>query len=282
LPLDTTQEPTSSAAQALAARYGEADAPPPSLWNGVIDQILSHRSVRAYRPDPLPAGAVETLVAAAQSAASSSNLQLWSVVAVRDRERRARLAELAGGQKHIVQAPLILVWIADLARGHAIAERADRPVEGLGYLESFLVAAIDAALAAQNAVVAAESLGLGTVYIGALRNKPQEVAQVVGLPPHAAAVFGLVVGWPDPDAPAAQVKPRLPQAAVLHEEQYGLAPQIEAIARYDDTAKAFQRRQGLEPTGWIASILARSRSAASLNGRDRLREALNALGLPLR
>jgi len=281
-PLDTAPAPASPAAQALAARYGEAASPPEIQWNDVIERLLAHRSVRAYRPDALPAGAIETMVASAQSAASSSNLQLWSVVAVQDPERRARLAELAGGQKHIVQAPLILVWVADLARAHAIADHADRPVEGLGFLESFLVASIDAALAAQNAAVAAESLGLGTVYIGALRNKPLEVAKVVGLPPHAFAVFGLVVGWPDPAAPPAQVKPRLPQAAVLHHEQYRMEPQVKAAAQYDDTAKAFQRGQGLEPVGWIASVLARSRSAASLNGRDRLREALETLGFPLR
>jgi nitroreductase len=224
---------------------------------------------------------VETLVAAGQSAASSSNLQLWSVVAVRDAGARARLAELAGGQKHIAQAPLILLWIADLARPHAIAETAGEPVEWLQFLESFLVAAIDAALAAQNAVIAAESLGLGTVYIGALRNKPVEVAEVVGLPPHAAVVFGLVVGWPDTNAPAAEVKPRLPQAAVLHNERYSLDAQRSAVRSYDATARAFQDRQGQTPVGWIAQVLARSRNAAALHGRDKLRSALNALGFRL-
>lgn len=279
MPLDVAE--TTPSAAALAARYGEAETPPAILWNDTLARLLSHRSVRAYRPDPLPDGVIETLVAAAQSAASSSNLQLWSVVAVRDPARRDRLAELAGGQQHIRQAPLILVWIADLARGHDIAADKGEAVEGFEFLESFTVAAVDAALAAQNAVVAAESLGLGTVYIGALRNRPLEVAAVLDLPPHAAAVFGLVVGWPDPATPAA-VKPRLPQAAVLHEERYALEPQRAAVQRYDETSRRFQRSQGQEPAGWIAQILARSRSAAALNGRDRLREALNTLGFKLR
>jgi nitroreductase len=65
----------------------------------------------------------------------------------------------------------------------------------------FLMAAIDTALAAQNAVVAAESLGLGTVYIGALRNQPERVAQVLGLPHKSFAVFGLCVGHADPEQP---------------------------------------------------------------------------------
>ncbi|MET0241044.1 MAG: nitroreductase family protein [Sphingobium sp.] len=269
-----------ASADALTARYGEA-VPECIIWNDTIAQLLNHRSVRAYRGDALPEGTVPTLVAAAQSAASSSNLQLWSVVAVSDAAQRERLSELAGGQVHIRTAPLILLWVADLARAHLIAADAGQPVEGLAFLESFTVAAVDAALAAQNAVVAAESLGLGTVYIGALRNKPEEVAAVVGLPPHAVVAFGLVVGWPDADRPAA-VKPRLPQSAILHDGQYQLEAQRPAIQSYDQTARAFQQSQGQEVTGWIASILTRSRSAASLNGRQRLRDALKALGFALK
>ncbi|WP_226016975.1 nitroreductase family protein [Novosphingobium sp. FKTRR1] len=265
---------------ALTLRYG-ADAPVGLRWNPTIAELLAHRSVRAYLPDALPTGTIETLVAAGQSAASSSNLQLWSVVAVTDADKRRELAALAGGQKHIEQAPLILLWVADLARAKLLADEAGQPSEGFDFLESFTVAAIDAALAAQNAVVAAESLGLGTVYIGALRNQPEQVAAVAGLPPHAAVVFGLVVGKPDPLRPAA-VKPRLPQGVVLHREAYALEAQREPVARYDDTARAFQASQGQDVLGWRALLIARGRSAASLNGRDRLKAALRALGFALR
>ncbi len=275
--LDDPKNPAHDAAQ---ARYGSA-APDGLLWNDTIAHLLAHRSVRAYRTDPLPAGTVPTLVAAAQSAASSSNLQLWSVVAISDQAQREALAELAGGQVHIRTAPLILLFVADLARSHLIAADAGEPVEGFAYLESWTVAAVDAALAAQNAALAAESLGLGTVYIGALRNKPEEVAAVAGLPPHAAVVFGLVVGWEDESRPAA-VKPRLPQSAILHEGRYRLEEQRPAIQSYDETARAFQRSQGQDAVGWTATILNRSRSAASLNGRHRLREVLNLLGFPLK
>jgi len=266
--------------EALAVRYGGAGMPP-IIWNDTIARLVAHRSVRAYRSHPLPDGTVPTLIAAAQSAASSSNLQLWSVVAVSDVHQRQKLARLAGGQAHITAAPLILLWVADLARAHLIAGDEGVSVEGLAYLESWTVAAVDAALAAQNAVVAAESLGLGTVYIGALRNEPEAVAELVGLPPHAAVVFGLVVGFEDEDRPAA-VKPRLTQDAVLHQGRYRLDDQRPAIAAYDEVARTFQRSQGQDPIGWIRTILARSRSGASLNGRHRLREALNALGFALK
>jgi nitroreductase len=268
------------AAAALELRYG-ADRPAALRWNPTIAGLLAHRSVRAYLPDALPHATIETLIAAAQSAASSSNLQLWSVVAIEDAAKRARLADLAGGQKHIVEAPVILLFVADLARANLIAHDAAAPAEGYEYLESFTVAAIDAALAAQNAVVAAESLGLGAVYIGAMRNHPEQVAAIAGLPPHAVVVFGLVIGHPDPARPAS-VKPRLPQDVVLHHETYALDAQREPIARYDETARAFQETQGQPPVGWRALVISRGRNAAALHGRDRLKSVLRALGFALR
>ena len=174
-------------------RYGKQGLPAPHDWNQTLETLLSHKSIRAYLADPLPTGTIEQLVVAAQSASSSSNLQTWSVVAVEDVERKAKLAALANNQAHILQAPVLLVWLADLARLSRVAERQGLPHEGLDYLESFLTAAIDAALAAQNAAVAAESLGLGIVYIGALRNRPAEVAALLGLPPQTFAVFGMCV-----------------------------------------------------------------------------------------
>lgn len=264
----------------LRARYGSAPPAVDGTVNEVLRSILAHRSVRAFRPEPLPAGTVETLVAAASSAPTSSNLQTWSVVAVEDPGRRARLAELAARQGFIRDAPLMLVWLADLSRLDRVAEAAGRQLDGLHFLETYMVALIDAALAAQNAVVAAESLGLGTVYVGAMRNRPAEVAAELALPPHAMAAFGLSVGWPDP-ATATAVKPRLPQAAVLHREQY--RPEAaEAIARYDEDMKEFSRRSGIGEVGWLSRVLQRVADGRALSGRDRMREVLKGLGFELR
>jgi len=90
-----------------------------------------------------------------------------------------------------------------------------------------------------------------------------------------------VVGWPDATRPAA-IKPRLPQSVVLHRETYDLAGQSAAIAAYDKDARVFQEEQGQDPVGWRALVLARGASAAALNGRDRLKAALRALGFVLK
>jgi nitroreductase len=274
---------TETRAQTLVHdRYRRDDAPELVAWTETLDVLLSHRSVRAYLPDPLPEGTLETLVTAAQSAASSSNLQIWSVVAVRDPERKARLAALAGNQKHIVEAPLLLVWLIDFDRLTQLGKSDGVASEALNYTETFLLGAVDTSLAAQSAVVALESLGLGSVYIGGIRNKPAEVAAELGLPPNVFPLFGLVVGKPDPARPAA-VKPRLPQASVLFEEQYSWTEAQQAAAEsYDPHIRAFQREQGMVEKNWTVQARERTRGPQSMAGRHILREVLNRLGFELR
>ena len=266
---------------AIKARYRHDDSAAIHR-NPAIDLLIEHRSVRAYLPDPLPEGTIETLVAAAQSAASSSNLQVWSVVAVQDPERKARLAALAGSQKHIVEAPLLLVWLIDFDRLTQLATARGVPAEALDYTETFLLGSVDTSLAAQNAVVALESLGLGSVYIGGIRNRPAEVAAELDLPPRMFPLFGLVVGKPDPERPAS-IKPRLPQSSVLFHETYAWTDrQHDGAHAYDERLRAFQREQGMAERGWTELVGDRTRGPDSMAGRHVLRNVLGDLGFALR
>lgn len=278
-------ETLAAGANALAharARYRRDDTPAPAGWNETLEVLFTHRSVRSYLPDALPEGTLETLVTAAQSAASSSNLQPWSVVAIEDPARKARLAALAGNQKHIVQAPLFLVWLIDLSRLGALARERNVPSGALDYTETFLLGAVDTSLAAQNAVTALESLGLGSVYIGGIRNKPLEVAAELGLPAHVFPLVGLCVGYPDPERPAA-VKPRLPQDAVLFRERYAWShDQRGAVASYNDKIRSFQREQGMPELDWTVQSGNRTKDATSMSGRHVLRDVLRELGFVLR
>lgn len=263
-------------------RYRQADGNAPALDNPVIEALLGHRSVRQYLDTPLPEGTLETLLAAAQSASSSSNLQAWSLLAVQDPTRKARLAALANDQEHIRQAPLFLVWLADFSRAQRIADVQGLELEAPALLDSLLVGSLDAALAAQNAVVAAESLGLGTVYIGALRNNLQAVIDELQLPPLVFPVFGLVVGHPDPARPAA-IKPRLPQSVVLHRETYTTADdEHQRITGYEEVAGAFAREQGQNTPPWSEQVLNRLKSIDALHGRERIAETLRGQRLALR
>jgi nitroreductase len=264
----------------LRQRY-RMDWKTPVQWNPVLETLIGHRSVRHFLPKALPEGTLELLVAAAQSASTSSNMQLWSVVAIEDQERKARLAELAAGQKHIREAPLFLAWLADLRRVRALGEARNAEMIGPDYLEMGMVAMIDAALAAQNAFAAMESLGLGGVYIGALRNHPEQVAEELGLPDNVFCVFGLCVGYPDPAAGEA-IKPRLPQSAVLYREQYGETPDPAEIAAYDTRLREFQNEQRMNGIDWSTQMVNRAGHLKGLMGRERMREALANLGFPLK
>jgi nitroreductase len=284
MPIDNELSSRNEAAEMrLQARYGgDAQAQPElaTVWNPVLDTLLSHRSVRRFSDRPLPPGLIEALVAAAQSAPSSSNLQAWSVIAIEDPARKARLAKFAGGQRHVEKAPLLLVFLADVARLRTVSAAHGGEGEGLDYVESFIVAVTDAAFAAQNTLVALESIGLGGCYIGAMRNHPQAVAEELGLPADTFAVFGMTVGYPDP-AVETDVKPRLPQSLVLHRERYRQAAP-EDFASYDETVQRFRSDQSMSDMAWTKQAAGRIKDAGSLMGRHILREILEARGFALK
>jgi FMN reductase (NADPH) len=255
------------------------------MSNPTLDLIHRHGSVRNYRPDPVPRETIETIVAAGQRTSTSSNLQLYSVVAVTDADRRARLAELGGRQEHIAQAPVFLVWCADLARlDHACALRGY--IQVTEYVENFLVAVVDAAIAAQTAALAAEALGLGICYIGSIRNDPAAVIELLELPRLVFPVTGMTVGWP---AVEPRVRPRLPLRAVLHWERYDRAGEDEALAEYDRAMAAtgiYGGRQvpvpgkpgQMEDYGWLEHSARRAAKAV----RVELREVLQQQGFELK
>jgi FMN reductase (NADPH) len=253
--------------------------------NPVLQLMADHGSVRKYRPDPVPPETISAIVYAAQRASTSSNLQMWTVVAVTDAARRAEMAELCGNQAHIAQAPVFLAWCADLARLNRVCElRGYQQVTE--YVENFLVAAVDTAIAAQNGALAAESMGLGICYIGAIRNRPLDVVEMLGLPPLTFPVAGMTVGWPAVEPPK---RPRLDTAAVLHWDHYDTAREDELLAAYDMAMIAtgiYQGRQVaapgapevMEDYGWLEHSARR----VSQPARTELRAAVEKQGFALK
>ena len=276
----TTLKP-SSMPDLLAARYRSLQPEGPVADNDILRGLLAHRSVRNYLPRPVPDDVLRAGIAAAQSASSSSNLQVWSVIAVTDPARKASLAVLAGNQRHILEAPLFLAWVIDLSRLQRQGLAQGEQTAGLDYLESFVVGAVDATLAAQNAAVAFESFGLGLVYIGGMRNHPEKVAEELGLPASSMVLFGMCVGYPDAgNLPA--IKPRLPQSVVLHHERYDAVAEAEGIAAYDREIVSYLGERGSVGKPWSETAVERVHGPESLSGRDRLREALFNLGFGLK
>jgi FMN reductase (NADPH) len=186
--------------------------------NQVIETLLNHRSVRSFKSKALDREQIEVIVKSAQAASTSSFIQAYSIIGVTDQEKKDKLAELAGNQAYVAANGHFFVFCADLHRHKVIAELENAELDdSIESTEKFMVALIDAALAAQNAAVAAESMGLGICYIGGIRNDLQAVKEVLKTPEHVIPLFGMAVGYPDQET---DVKPRLAMEHVYMENEY--------------------------------------------------------------
>jgi FMN reductase (NADPH) len=168
-----------------------------NVMNDVIETILAHRSVRSFTNTPLTKEQIKLIVKSAQAAATSSFVQAYTIIGVEDQKKKEELAVLAGNQKYVAENGYFFVFCADLYRHELAAEMEGKNgKETLESTEKFMVALIDATLAAQNAVLAAESMGLGICYIGGIRNRLPDVSKLLNLPNRVVPLFGLAVGYP--------------------------------------------------------------------------------------
>lgn len=243
----------------------------------VIEQQLLHRSVRKYLDTPVTDAQVEAIIGAAQRASTSSNLQAWSVVVVRDRDRMRRISESLGGRDYVENAPVLLVWVADLARNAGVVQQHVDYPEAVDYIESTIIACVDVALAAQNALLAAESLGLGGVFVGSIRDNPEAVSAELGLPQHAFPVVAMPIGVPDP-AEGTGIKPRLPLSAVMHPEQYDSERSAAGAAEFETRDREYYAGQGVDDRSWQRIITRRFGTVAGLGTRVTMRESLAKQG----
>lgn len=280
-----TDTMTPSREDILRRRYGR-DHQPEILWNEQVEHLIAHHSQRAFLPQPVTEAELSTIVAAAQSASSSSNQHYWSVIAVTADEDKAKLAEFTqgpsmGGKGYdfVGEAPMVLLWVADMSRNQQItaATGAERGI--VDHLDALVTASVDTGLAAQNALVAAQSLGLGGVYLGSMRNRSQELADMMGLPDFAYVVFGMAIGRPDPDR-VGSIRPRPPQDVVLHRERYKSDQGQEWIADYESAFLDFRSEAGLREKTWVEAVSTAS-GKAYLDGRETLRETVQRRGYGL-
>ncbi|MCB0825209.1 MAG: nitroreductase family protein [Armatimonadetes bacterium] len=260
---------TETPSQAWSLRYGDQASSLPDLG-----RFLNHRTVRQYSNEPIPEEVIAGLVAAAQSAATSSNLQLYSMVSVQEPEARKQIAVMCSDQKQIHTCSWFFAFVADHFRLAKAAKEAGQNPAGLDYLEFFTMAAIDAALAAERMVCAAESLGIASCYIGALRNDPVGVRDLLGLPSQTYGLFGLCLGYPAEDAKA-EIKPRLKQPAIWFREKYDENPDI---AEYNARMKEFYESQGMSGDVDWSMRSGRRVDGNHMSGRDSMLDYVREQG----
>lgn len=221
--------------------------------NSTIYTILNHRSIRQYKDKDVSKEELDLILNAARHMPSSINGQQISIIVVKDKERKAKIAELSGGQPWIAQAPVFLVFVMDLYKTAVAAEKNDREQIIQESAEGSMVSTFDAGLAMGGAIIAAESLNLGIVPIGAIRKSPQEVIKLLELPKYTYPVAGLVIGHPDN---LSAQKPRMGEKGYIHNETYNKEQVKEAIDEYDETMADYYKQRGDKISDWSSQVSA--------------------------
>jgi FMN reductase [NAD(P)H] len=200
--------------------------------NETIRLLHSHRSERSYKSDPIPDDILDSIIESAHLAPTSINSQQVSVVVVRDAASRERIAEIAGGQPWIAQAPVFLALVADLNKTRVGVEKVGATQQLQHSIEGVISASTDVGIALATIMIAARSHGLGIVPIGGIRRNPEEMIKLLGLPEYTFPVAGVAMGYVD--QPSTQ-KPRLAIESFRHEELYHSEALRPAIDAYDVT-----------------------------------------------
>lgn len=182
----------------------------------VIDLLLKHRSIRKYTSDPVPDTVLQQILEAGAHAATTGNMQLYSVIVTQDAERKKALAPLHFNQPMITDAPVVLTFTADVNRFQQWCEQreAGRAYDNLLW---YVCATIDCLLMAQNTVIAAEAMGLGTCFLGTTLYMAKELCEFFELPAGVIPLTTLTLGYP---AEQPEKSDRLPMEGILHSERY--------------------------------------------------------------
>ena len=204
----------------------------------VIEQIHKHRSIRKYKPDPIPDAVLTEILEAGIRTSSSGNMQAYSIIITSEADLRSRLSEPHLGQSMVVDAPVLLTFCADFHRMRRWLKLSDAPDNFDNYFR-FMVAAIDAILVSQTVALAAESKGLGLCYLGSTLANADQIGEILQLPANVVPVVGYSLGYPaeDPD-----LRDRLPAQGLVHRETYQDYSDQEIKAIYQEREiKGWQR-----------------------------------------
>ena len=229
--------------------------------NNTIEMLLNHKSIRKYSDRQISEDTIKTIISCAQMAPTSSHFQAYTIIEVRDKKKRQALAEFSGGQPWIIEAPLVLLFCGDLNRGKKYYEGVEGEV--FEYTEQYTIGAIDGALAAQKALIAAQSLGLGGVFVGGIRNDVESVNKEFNLPELVYPLFALCLGYPDQDP---GLKPRLPMDVVRKIDFYNESKDDDLIQDYNETVSKYykDRTNGKSDDRWTEHC------GKSLRGKSRV------------
>ena len=239
--------------------------------NETIKLLLSHSSCRSFLDKPVPEEVAEAIIKCAQRAPTSSYLQAYTIIRVEDKEKRKLLAEYAGGQEWVEKAGLVLLFCADLHRLEVMLDVRDKNV--LHNTELYTVAVTDAALASSRALVAAQAMGLGGVFVGGVRNETEKMAELFELPQMVFPMYAVCMGYPDKIPPQ---RPRMAAKMISAVDGYPDITGPEQLTDYEKEVSEYflDITNGRSGRGWIA----RAEHAISVKPRYGVGDFLHKAG----
>lgn len=205
----------------------------------MIDAIRNHRSVRKYKPDPIPPGILSDILQAGTRASTTGNMQVYSMIVTTREDLKEQLYEVHFKQEMVRQAPVHITFCADFNRFNSWC-RNRGAMPGYDNFLSFFTGAIDALLASQNVCTEAESKGLGICYLGTATYNAGRICEILQIPKGVVPVAAIVLGYPDGESP---LTPRLPLEAVVHNEVYRIISAGEIDEIYQERENSEQTRQ---------------------------------------
>jgi len=204
--------------------------------NETIKKQLDHRSIREFKNEPIPQETIDLLMEVAKRTATSSSLQASSIIRITDPQLKLKISEISR-QEYISRIPLFLIFIVDQYRNNQIAVEQGVITEAATGMDGFLQSFTDAVLMAQNVTSAAESMNLGTLFIGSILNDTATLSNLLDLPPLTFPVLGLAIGVPNqsPD-----LKPRMSMDLRVFENHYERYDNyLSKIKAYDEQLQTY-------------------------------------------
>lgn len=181
----------------------------------ILETLESHRSIRRFKPEPIPAEDVVKLMRLTQRASSGGMAQVYSVIRVTDPALRRRISRWTG-QPVVLSAAEYFIFCLDIHRMRLLLAQRDAEL-GMGPLIALIYGTIDCGLSSSHLAAAAEAMGYGICYVGAIQRVLEKLIVELNLPEGVLPILSLCVGVPDEEAP---LRPRLPNEVVFHENTY--------------------------------------------------------------
>lgn len=218
--------------------------------NPILQSLHARKSVRAFEDRPIPEELKQEILEAAVQAPTAGNQQLYTILDVTDPQLKEALSVTCDNQPFIAKAAMVLIFCADCKKWlDAYREAGCTPrAPGAGDL---LLAVTDAAIAAQNAVVAAESLGIGSCYIGDVMENCERQRELLHLPDYVFPAAMLVFGWPTHQQQERPKPARCPMEQIVHTNTYRCmdGQELRAMLAGKTGARSFE--------DWCAAFCAR-------------------------